>query len=370
MEFWRGNKKCASRIHTRPVVCSAPFRVHADSPTPYDALLADYTVRFATTHSQEAGENPFALGYAIVDPTTAERVARDAAKLRRRGMVQLCTTVDAWSPEAQQYGLGRKCLEAILSQPGWTVRILTKNAAVINDFDLIEKHRDRVLVGLSLTAPLTKAAIVAAVETHASPIERRMAALTEARQRGLRTYGMLCPLLPGISDGPGEVDDLVRFSLDCGAEEIFVEPVNARGPSLGLTEQVLRKAGYTGEADALAAIRRGVGWSQYTRRLLETVQASLARRSALPKLRFLLYPSRLTNADELWIRQHAERGSVARQYSVRTTTASQLSRRTAATHIEAMKKNSQAVRFVEVPPGTPGAPPTHDVYARYLLIRP
>jgi len=254
---------------------------------------------------KETGENPFATGYAIVDPTTPERVAHDAAKLRQRGLIQLCTTVDAWSPEAQQYGLGRKCLEAILSQPGWTVRILTKNAAVIDDFDLIEKHRDRVLVGLSLTAPLAKAAIMAAVEPLASPIEKRMAALAEARQRGLRTYGMLCPLLPGISDGSSEVDELVRFALDCGVEEVFVEPVNARGPALGLTEQVLRTAGYGAEADALAAVRHGAAWSQYTRQLLENVQFSLARRHALSKLRFLLYPSRLTKADELWIRQHA-----------------------------------------------------------------
>jgi hypothetical protein len=39
---------------------------------------------------------------------------------------------DAWSPEAQEHDLGRRCLAAILSQPGWTVRVLTKNDAVAN----------------------------------------------------------------------------------------------------------------------------------------------------------------------------------------------------------------------------------------------
>jgi len=222
---------------------------------------------------KQAGENPFASGYAIVDPATPERVAYDAAKLRQRGLIQLCTTVDAWSPEAQQYGLGRKCLEAILSRPGWTVRILTKNAAVMNDFDLIGKYRERVLVGLSLTAPLSKANIVAAVEPQASPIAERMEVLREASRRGLRTYGMLCPLLPGFS-GRTEVYDLVDFVLDRGAEEVFVEPVNGRGPGLGLTEQALRDAGYASEAETLKAIRHRVGWSRYTRRLLENVQTS------------------------------------------------------------------------------------------------
>ena len=97
------------------------------------------------------GLKPFDRGYAIVDPMTPERVARDAQRIKERGMVQLCTTVDGWSPEAQKYDLGRRCLEAILSEPGWTVRILTKNAAEIHDYDLIEQHPDRFLVGMSIT---------------------------------------------------------------------------------------------------------------------------------------------------------------------------------------------------------------------------
>jgi DNA repair photolyase len=252
------------------------------------------------------GENPFESGYAIVDPDTPERVARDAAAIRGRGLIQLCTTVDAWSPEAQEHDLGRRCLEAVLSQPGWTVRILTKNAAVRNAFDLIERHRDRVLVGLSLTATEDKSRITAVTEPCASPMSERMQTLEEAHRRGLRTYGMLCPLLPGVSDGPAEVDRLVNFVLDCGAEEVFVEPVNGRGPSLPDTEEGLRAAGFRDEADALAAVRHSVGWSAYTTRLLRSVQDTLKKRHSLHKLRFLLYPARLTQGDTIWIRSHPE----------------------------------------------------------------
>ena len=117
-----------------------------------------------------AGRSPFEQGYAIIDPDTPDRVLRDARRIRSRGLVQLCTTVDAWSPEAQQYDLGRRCLGAILSEPGWTVRILTKNAAVVRDYELIARHRERVLVGLSITAPADKADLIAALEPHASPI--------------------------------------------------------------------------------------------------------------------------------------------------------------------------------------------------------
>ena len=39
---------------------------------------------------REAGENPFGHGFAIVDPSTPDRVAQDALRSRQRGMVQLC----------------------------------------------------------------------------------------------------------------------------------------------------------------------------------------------------------------------------------------------------------------------------------------
>ena len=98
------------------------------------------------TAFQELGAKAFATGYSIVDTDIAEKVAADIPEMfHHRGLVQICTTVDAWAPEAQLC-LGRRCLNAILAEPGWTVRILTKNAAVTEDFDLIRKHRDRILV--------------------------------------------------------------------------------------------------------------------------------------------------------------------------------------------------------------------------------
>ena len=137
---------------------------------------------------RKAGEDPFGTGFAIVDPSTPERVAADAKRIKVRGLIQLCTTVDAWAPEAQEHGLGRRCLEAILSEPGWTFRILTKNAAVLNDFDLIERHRDRVLVGISLTATESNANLASEIEPNASTIRERRRALRIARPTRLHSH--------------------------------------------------------------------------------------------------------------------------------------------------------------------------------------
>ena len=251
----------------------------------------------------KTGRSSFEQGFAIVDPDTPQRVARDAKRIRERGMVQVCTTVDAWSPEAQAHDLGRRCLEAILPEPGWTVRILTKNAAVARDFDVIERYRDRVMLGLSVTATPQKAEVIRAVEPDASPVPDRIAVLREAHQRRLRTYAMLCPLLPGIADGPEQIDELVSIAAAHGAEELFTEPVNARGPGLRLTEQALEQSGYSTEATATHRIRRTSDWSTYVVELIRNVQRSVRQTYDIANLRVLLYPSRLAACDVATIRQ-------------------------------------------------------------------
>ena len=280
----------------------AAFSVNVGTKCGHDCSYCSTGATLRTNSGfKEAGEDPFGTGFALVDPATPERVARDAIGKRKRGLIQLCTTVDAWSPEAQEHGLGRRCLEAILSQPGWTVRILTKNAAVLRDFDLIERFRRRVMGGISLTATESKSTVTSVIEPYASTIPERMHALREAHRRGLRVYGMLCPLLLGVANSRGDIEELIDFSLECGAEEIFVEPVNGRGKALPNTVARLREHGFSTEAEEIDRVRENAEWSPYTVALLKDVRHALAARGALDKLRFLLYPLTLTPADRAWV---------------------------------------------------------------------
>jgi len=170
------------------------------------------------------GLNPFENNYAIIDPNAPARIAHDARRKRKKGIVQLCTITDAWSPIAQLHNLSRQCLEAILFEPGWTVRILTKNAAVRKNFDLIEKYKDRVLVGLSVTATKDKQGVISVIEPNASPIDERMSVLQEA----------------------------------------------------------------------IKNIRKQQNWSEYVQKLIQNMQSSVRKSFDIEKLRFLLYPSRLS----------------------------------------------------------------------------
>ncbi len=246
---------------------------------------------------RQLGISPFSQGYSTVDPSVPQRVRLDAQKIRKRGLVQLCTTVDAWAPEAQKYNLGRECLKAVLSQSGWSVRILTKNNAVLKDFDLIEQYKSRILIGTSITATPDKQNIISLIEPYASSIGERMTILREAHALGFRTYGMFCPLLPGVADSPESIDQFVQLASEVGAEEVFIEPVNPRGQALKLIGEVLKSKGYHFESAKIESIRNKDCWSRYVTHLIENVQKSMHKSHNIQKLRFLLYPSRLTAQD-------------------------------------------------------------------------
>jgi DNA repair photolyase len=180
---------------------------------------------------------------------------------------------------------------------------LTKNASVSKDFDLISQYRVRVLVGISLTGTLERESIISAIEPNASSISERMEALKKAHQLGLRTYGMLCPLLHGVSDSPEDIDTLVKFCVECGAEEIFTEAVNPRGNGLILTQDALKHHGFSQEAEAIGKIRQKKEWSAYSTRLIQNIQSSVRSHFDIDKLRVLLYPKSLQPQDKAIIQK-------------------------------------------------------------------
>ena len=139
--------------------------------------------------------------------------------------------------------------------------------------------------------------LVAVTEPYASPIPERLRVMQKAKALGIRTYAMFCPLLPGITNGPDQIDELVSQAVEFGAEEIFAEAVNPRGRGLILTQQALAQNGFNAEAAAIASIRSRIHWSRYAVDLITSLQRSIRKHYDINKFRFLLYPAGLMTND-------------------------------------------------------------------------
>ena len=248
--------------------------------------------------------SPYGRGYAVIDPKTDERILKDMPKLGAGDTVMLSTCDDPWSPEARKQGVGRKSTEAVLKNTPAQIRILTKSAEVAKDFDVIKGFEKRVMVGLSIGIPESREDVAAVVEPNASPIRDRLKALTEAHNMKLRTYAMLCPCLPLVADSEAALTEMFKAVKVRGAEDIFLEPVNARGKALLNTATALRLAGLKAEADAVDAIRDKEAWSKYATALTENAVKVAEAQGVTDKLKILLYADRFTDADRERLKQH------------------------------------------------------------------
>ncbi len=241
------------------------------------------------------GLNPFDEGYCIVDPQTPLRLMNDVHKTYASDVIMFCSTSDGWAPEAQSLNLGEQCLRVLLEHGRSVVRVLTKNAAVTGAYDLMARYRNRVRLGLSLTAPKSAEALMKVLEPHASTISERFAALKEAHERGLRTYGMFCPCLPGIADSPEALEEMFAAAVECGTEDIWLEPVNARGKGIVRCAEALAQAGFTAAAHAADAVRHEAAWNEYAINLVKAAQVVAVGSGVIDRLHVLLYANRFTS---------------------------------------------------------------------------
>lgn len=246
---------------------------------------------------KKIGKTAFTDGLVVVDPNTPDRVRRDAGKLTKTDRVQLSTITDPYSHEAQDHDIGRQCLEVLFEESDCQVRILTKNAAVRKDLDLIERHKERTLFGMSLTAAPSKAAAAQVCEPYASPIPDRIKVLKEAAERGIPTYGMICPCLPSILDSANDLREVAEVLSDIRPVEVFLEPVNARGRGLIRTCDALKQASFLEEAATVNAVRRDEAWSEYVVGLVKNATTVFEDMGWVDRLRILMYGSRLSPED-------------------------------------------------------------------------
>jgi len=139
----------------------------------------------------------------------------------RGGHIWLASVCDCYTPIEGKYQLTRKILETIAKSPynkKFTIEILTKSALVKRDLDLIKQLN--VELGCSINTLDEKASRL--IEPLASPPKERINALKEAKKYGIRVFGFISPVLPGITN----LEEIFRELAFC--DYVWVELLNTR----------------------------------------------------------------------------------------------------------------------------------------------
>lgn len=176
--------------------------------------------RFVTRFSHPGEE----WGSFVDVKVNAPQVLAREVTRKRVGRVFLSSVCDGWQPEEAVYGLTRQCLE-ILLRYGYPVTVLTKNALVGRDLDLLAS-KEGVEFGVTLTT--LDEGLRRLIEPRSSAANDRLDLLDKAKRRGIRTYAFLGPLLPHLSDTEQSLVSLLKAVKYAGVDYFYVDRLNRR----------------------------------------------------------------------------------------------------------------------------------------------
>ena len=128
--------------------------------------------------------------------------------------VILSGVTDCYQPAERHFRLTRRCLEVALEarQP---VSIVTKNALVTRDLDLLRDMASRRLVRVAISLTSLDQSLTRVMEPRTSSPQARLRAITELTAAGVPTVVMVAPVIPGLTDS--ELPALLREAASAGA---------------------------------------------------------------------------------------------------------------------------------------------------------
>jgi DNA repair photolyase len=152
-----------------------------------------------------------------VKTNVAEVLARELARpsWKREG-VAIGAATDPYQPVEARYRLTRQCLRA-LSTARNPFSIVTRGTLIVRDVDVLQTAAARAAVHVSFSVPTLDREVWRRTEPGTAPPRQRLRALRRLVEAGIDAGVGMAPILPGISDDPSGLADVVRAAREAGA---------------------------------------------------------------------------------------------------------------------------------------------------------
>jgi DNA repair photolyase len=118
--------------------------------------------------------------------------------------------------------------------------VLTKSPLLLRDTKLLQQISERAPVTASFSVPTLDEKTWRASEPHTPHPRARLEAVAELNRAGIPTGILIAPLMPGINDSPGQVEEIVRIATEAGAVSIGGIALHLRGEVRGIYMDWLR----------------------------------------------------------------------------------------------------------------------------------
>jgi DNA repair photolyase len=156
----------------------------------------------------------------VVKVNAVERLRAELRAPKWQGEhIAMGTNTDPYQPAEGRYRLTRGLIQA-LSEARNPFSILTKSTMILRDLDLLVEAARRTTIGVSFSIGTLDEQAWRTSEPGTPPPRQRVEALRRLVDAGIECGVLVAPVLPGISDAPEQLEEVVSACLDAGASSI------------------------------------------------------------------------------------------------------------------------------------------------------
>ncbi len=156
-----------------------------------------------------------------VKTNVAEVLRRELARPSWRGeAIAIGAATDPYQPAEGRYRLTRACIEA-LAEAENPFSLITRGPLVVRDADVLAEAARRADVSVTFSVPTLDTEIWRRTEPGTAPPRQRLRALSVLVEAGIRASVGMAPILPGLSDRPELLADVVHAAREAGATGIW-----------------------------------------------------------------------------------------------------------------------------------------------------
>ncbi|HYH93106.1 MAG TPA: radical SAM protein [Candidatus Saccharimonadales bacterium] len=159
----------------------------------------------------------------LVDVLRRELVRRSW----KREQVVVGTATDPYQPAEGRFRLTRGAIEA-LADARTPIGLITRGPLIVRDVDVLAAASARAEVGVTFSVPTLDPEIWRLTEPGTAPPRQRLRALRTLVDAGVDASVGMAPILPGLSDDPTKMADVVKAARDAGATSIWTNVLYLR----------------------------------------------------------------------------------------------------------------------------------------------
>ena len=130
--------------------------------------------------------------------------------------VALSGVTDSYQPAERRFRLSRGCLE-VASEAWLPMMIVTKNALVSRDLDLLADMAGRRLIHVNVSVTTLDADLAVSMEPRTSIPAMRLRTIRALSEAGIPVRVLIAPVIPGLNDA--EIPAILEACREAGAQD-------------------------------------------------------------------------------------------------------------------------------------------------------